>query len=1034
MATFSWEPTNAPVMSQGGRTDDIWFSSASTGWAVNSNGQILQTTDAGASWQEQARYPKSYLRCMTFAGHLNGWVGTVTATNRLIATTDGGKTWNPVAGLPPQPTAICGIHAVNEQVVYAAGTNWPNRPAAVLKTSDGGKTWTVIDMSKVASLLVDIYFVSPDKGWVVGGFGGKTRDTVRPVVLHTADGGETWHNQLVGIQGTLPFGEWGWKIQFLNSTVGFVSLENFTAGAILRTDDGGITWRRLPINDPQGNANLEGIGFLDERNGWVGGWGDKDFSGGYTSQTNDGGATWKNANQIGKFINRFRFLGSPVTVGFASGDTVYRYSDAHPLAPLALADAKTTPKSLVLNRLDEVAADGLHLRVNVANGTQRLDIDVWDRFGAHVATAVAEDQPLPGFRDVVVKLPHGGEAERSTHYIYRVSADQDVESRIVTAVTPTDVGNDAALRARSGDLPPPPLPTVDEEKEAFHKIANIEDFPTFRPAALAMAGAYLLNADYSASPLYEKFSYSESAFDLRMKEIYEAALPDMYQPHRYDQEVIGWSNGKRYRVGKASDAVVRDRLLQMAPFNLLDGAWLQSLTQARPADEVQSRLFSIWSDEVGNGEAEHNHSNVYQDLLRSQGIYLPEVTSRSFLDIDVAPGAWRSPVFQMSIGLFPQHFFPEILGMTLFLEWEATPTLNPAVTMLRNRGMNPLFYALHVAIDNISQGHGALAKEAIKIFLDDKREEGGESAVQESWSRIWNGYVAWATAGFNGQGLEERRLLIDGVAINLGTPEAPQCFPDFRGHFAARMKALIEAKAPYARQVHGHATLGGVNLNHLFDAPDELLRILVETRMVDPERPRQSKFLDLLSFNGPMYKVFTEADVAVVLDWIESLGRQLPGCIDPLPDTSPQDPLPDRVVAIISVLAGRAKKAHDKLVLPSADGGTLPLVDLFDQPVALMEALVRGGWIVPGDPDASIFLTRVLLGGGPMEGVLDTTALDTVRAWIESGAMSPGTADGPPIVLAAMLTERFDESRSKSNAARHMHRSARPFIGQGAVH
>ena len=46
--TLTWRATNAPPASS--RTDDIWFSSARLGWAVNSNGQILRTSDGGDSW------------------------------------------------------------------------------------------------------------------------------------------------------------------------------------------------------------------------------------------------------------------------------------------------------------------------------------------------------------------------------------------------------------------------------------------------------------------------------------------------------------------------------------------------------------------------------------------------------------------------------------------------------------------------------------------------------------------------------------------------------------------------------------------------------------------------------------------------------------------------------------------------------------------------------------------------------------------------------------------------------------------------
>jgi photosystem II stability/assembly factor-like uncharacterized protein len=71
-----------------------------------------------------------------------------------------------------------------------------------------------------------------------------------------------------------------------------------------------MTWTRHPINDPQGNANLEGVGFITEDRGWVGGWGDTNFTTGHTSGTTDGGNNWVDANEVGGFINRFRFLGT----------------------------------------------------------------------------------------------------------------------------------------------------------------------------------------------------------------------------------------------------------------------------------------------------------------------------------------------------------------------------------------------------------------------------------------------------------------------------------------------------------------------------------------------------------------------------------------------------------------------------------------------------------------------------------------------------------------------------------------------------
>ena len=108
----------------------------------------------------------------------------------------------------------------------------------------------------------------------------------------------------------------------------------------------------------------------------------------------------------------------------------------------------------------------------------------------------------------------------------------------------------------------------------------------------------------------------------------------------------------------------------------------------RPDRKDTVNLFAIWNDEAGNGVPSQNHPNVYDALLRSQNIYVPPITTREFIEQDFLPGAFTAAVFQLAVGQFPQAFFPELLGMTLYLEWEATPTLTPGVKMLAGRGVN----------------------------------------------------------------------------------------------------------------------------------------------------------------------------------------------------------------------------------------------------------------------------------------------------------------------------------------------------------
>ena len=439
-----WFPTTAPPASS--RYDDIWFINSSMGWAVNSNGQILKTSDGGANWDQQFQTPlipplnrAVYLRCVGFATPLKGWVGTVTAEQRLYQTTDGGQTWTVVENLPEEaPVKICGLSVVNESVVYASGTNDPRDVARMMKTVDGGATWTAWDMSEHASNLIDVYFFSPDCGWVVGGManascppstGQNPRDNLIPVVLYTSDGGKTWENRVENIRSSFSCGEWGWKIQFLNDQIGFVSLENLREGAILKTTDGGKTWKRLPINDPQGNANLEGIGFVDEKHGWVGGWGDANFQGGFTSQTNNGGKNWEDANQIGRFINRFRFFGDPVTIGYSAGRTVYKYSTE----PVAVSFAlEAIPTTFLRTNRPEKFERSVTIEYTVPENTRRVTLHIWDQFAVQVCKLIDESNPEAGPKSVVWDGTNDeGESLPPGIFIYRLTVDGNAESRVI---------------------------------------------------------------------------------------------------------------------------------------------------------------------------------------------------------------------------------------------------------------------------------------------------------------------------------------------------------------------------------------------------------------------------------------------------------------------------------------------------------------------------------------------------------------------------------------------------------------------------
>ena len=692
--------------------------------------------------------------------------------------------------------------------------------------------------------------------------------------------------------------------------------------------------------------------------------------------------------------------------------------------------------------------------------------------------------------------------------------------------------------------------------EYFHRLVNFESHRDFAAKACELTLQMLDDAKFNADPKFAPFHYTPDAFDARLDKIY-ADLADnvMYNPVPWESGEITWSavvdydendepirKERLFHVGRFSDRALTERFRQFAPLNLTDGAWLQNIVAARPMDGVESRLASIWLDESGNGRPELNHSNVYETLLRSLNLYMPPVTAEDFIKTDFVRSAFESPVFQLSIGLFPRRFLPELLGMTLFVEWEATPTMAPIANMMTARHIDPQYYRMHAAIDNINVGHGALAKEAIKLYLHNKQQEGGDAVVQEHWQRIWRGYVAWATLGNGADEVVERMMLVDKKQIRLGSslllksdilPPLPAAlragndplsvylhgklsvttrkllslwkladppsdellgalrkdlnlcfragiyqpelfldvqlssesrnllklkpkhgvdlidlsrslledaypdgvarrpgFPDVKHYYAARMAELIRRKTSLALQSHRRV---GWLMEAFKAPPEELMQALVDRGLVDTEHPAHSRLFEKLEFSGPMYKVFTEEEKAVIIDWIESLRADGAHVARPEPVLAVADPAHE-VLALLSRRAAEAVHigAHENANLEH-DGTSGNVLRWLQQgPRALMQALAETPSMVkPGDPDRSPFI-ELISPSGAMAQVFSDAEVAVLRAWIQQGARIPDDdateTAAPEDAVDNRLTPRSTVERERVSSKK------RWKIGMGSVH
>ena len=180
-----------------------------------------------------------------------------------------------------------------------------------------------------------------------------------------------------------------------------------------------------------------------------------------------------------------------------------------------------------------------------------------------------------------------------------------------------------------------------------------------------------------------------------------------------------------------------------------------------------------------------------------------------------------------------------------------------------------------------------------------------------------------------------------------------------------------------------------------------------------------------------MYKVFTDDDVDVILDWLDSLRSETIACIEPLSNQPVPSDSGKAVAELITRVARRAKRAHDMLTLPDADGKPIPLSGMFDDPIGLMKGLIRGGWVIPAAPDRSIFITRLFENGGPMAGELPPKDVELLKKWIADGAPIP--SDTEEATKEEVAVEALVISGEAPDAEMTL-LEMRPFIGQGTVH
>ena len=287
-------------------------------------------------------------------------------------------------------------------------------------------------------------------------------------------------------------------------------------------------------------------------------------------------------------------------------------------------------------------------------------------------------------------------------------------------------------------------------------------------------------------------------------------------------------------------------LARYAPIGLLTGCVLQNM--ANPANchtLLGTQVHAAHALLVGAGIYAHNPTLQFRLMLEQVGISLPKLGSSRFETFaEIPPACWSLPTYWLSLSLFPEQYAGEILGAACCealcdspcVVYEAQQQAAPNQSALEERRRR-----LQAALSHL--------RDASQTLL--QQDVGGR--LRKSFV---TGFVASATL------LREwEKLCINDLHQGRQQPQRS-------------MIELVRNKARFACGYHSKLKLAG----HAFDDlivqdADRFVQELGQSRWVRPGKPEESLLVNrLLAFGGPMFRIFTEPEEAVIRDWI----RQLP--------------------------------------------------------------------------------------------------------------------------------------------------------------
>jgi hypothetical protein len=296
-------------------------------------------------------------------------------------------------------------------------------------------------------------------------------------------------------------------------------------------------------------------------------------------------------------------------------------------------------------------------------------------------------------------------------------------------------------------------------------------------------------------------------------------------------------------------AATEHALLACAPLALAHGHWLQWLSEpANAEDPLTLAVLARYADDLGVGQPRNSRADAYRKLLQSFHLAKHAETAKTLiLDTRIANHHFDFPAMLLTMSRRPDRFRYEILGADLCMR-HIGPL--PALDLVRTASPEDPLWA---AIDQFARHPNSMhltASDYTSAVLSriDSRHKLHRLGAGFRWAL--DAVTCWDD-------------IVHSECIAATCPEA-------------RMAALLKRRARDGAVYHHRTMIAGKPLsdwlNECRHDPQPFLDALANSRLITHGQPDKSRLLtSLIGDRGPMFRIFSDAEVSVIRHWITSL-------------------------------------------------------------------------------------------------------------------------------------------------------------------